>query len=205
MNRKREQAEMFAEFGQLFGPLLRVKDSPESYDSDERTRILARFNHDYIIFIRIFNDFAQGEPGHHYQAQYNRMHNVLQFFVKHQIEFTAGLIAEEALFGMVTRTYNDGFDAIAAIPIPIESAIHEAHTPFSTYCLVKDLCSTARRQVVWMDRYFDQAIFRYFVEMPKATEVVLVTWPESKCTGKRDQQRYADFMGVSNSTVTDFS
>ena len=49
-----------------------------------------------------------------------------------------------------------------------------------------------------MDRYFDQSLFgRYFADTPTTTEIVLISWPESKATSRADKQRYSDFMGIS--------
>ena len=101
-------------------------------------------------------------------------------------------------FESISRFHNALMEATSTIPIPVDSAIHEAQTPFSTYCLVKDLCSTSINKLVWMDRYFDQTLFgRYFVDTPKSTLITLVTYPEVKCSKPRDKQRYVEFMGIS--------
>jgi hypothetical protein len=193
MSRKRQQAERFFKAGQLLGPLLKIVEHLETYDQDERTRILARFFAETKRFIDDFQVFTRGEPGHVYQTQYYKVVNRLGPFAD-----LAGNVDIKGLATEIKKVAAVVFDAIYSIPVPIESSIHEAHTPFSTYCLAKDMCSTARTRIDWMDRYFDSTLFgRYFTDTPATTAITLVTWPESRCSGRKDQQRYADFMGVS--------
>jgi hypothetical protein len=193
MNRKRQQAEILFQAGQLFGPMLKMVENPESYDQDERTRILARYFADVQRFVGNFREFINGEPGHIYEGQYFKAMERIGPFGS-----IAGLSSFEHLADAVKALSAAVFDAIYSIPVPIDSSIHEAHTPFSTYCLVKAMCSTARARIDWMDRYFDATLFgRYFVDVPETSVITLVTWPESRCTGAKDRQRYTDFMGVS--------
>jgi hypothetical protein len=193
MNRKREQAELFFLLGQLFGPLLKMIENHESYDSEERTRIVARFNVDADAFGMAFQKYTSGEPGHYYRQHWHEVNNYLAQMYGYRGKF------EGNDFSIIAKKSHQGlFDCIYSIPVPIESAVHEAHSPFSTYCLVRDLCSTSIQRVVWMDRYFDLTLFaRYFVDTPPATHITLITYPESKCQNPNDRQRYADFLGVS--------
>jgi hypothetical protein len=193
MNRKREQAEIQFKLGQLLGPLLSMVEHPESYDQDERARILARYFADASGFISRFSAYVEGEPGHNYQQAYHRAINMMGPFANY-----AYMSDEKEFFSKIRQLHRELFEAVQAIPVPVQSAIHEARTPFSTYCLVKDLCSTAKAQVVWMDRYFDQSLFhRYLTGVPKTTVITLVTWPESKCASPRDLTRYGEFLDVS--------
>ena len=66
MNRKREQAEIYFKIGQLLGPLLKMIENPESYDSDERVRIVARFFAESQGFLQAFSNFTKSERGHNY-------------------------------------------------------------------------------------------------------------------------------------------
>jgi hypothetical protein len=193
MNRKHEQAVMLDQLGQLFGPILNVVANPQSYDLEEKRRIAARFYAEYKTFTQRVEQFCKGEPHHHYLAELNKI-----------------LVA---IFDLVNRSYNEkGYDlfenapathgtileALCSIPTPIDSTIHDAVTSFSTYCLVRDLCLTSDKHIFWMDRYFDQSLFaRYLADVPKSAAVTLITYPESKCKGAADKQRYADFMGGS--------
>jgi len=193
MNRKREQAELLFQLGQLVGPIMKVAEDPDSYDSDERKRILARYFHDEPAFVQAFDRFTRGESGHHYRAEMSRVCNQTANF--------ASLVTrsdEEQLYQHIRDLHKALFELVYSIPIPAESCIQAAYTPFSTYCLVKNLCSTCITQIVWMDRYFDQTIFcRYFVDTPTSVQITLVTWPDTKCKGKRDQQRYSEFIDIS--------
>jgi hypothetical protein len=193
MNRKRQRAEIIFKAGQLFGPLLKLVEYPESYDQDERTRIVARYLAETQKFTQSSMDFTRGEPGHFYQSQYFRVTHLMS-----QITEVAAAADFDHMVEKIRPMTATVLDIINSIPVPIESAIHEANTPFSTYCLAKDLCSTARSRVDWMDRYFDSTLFgRYLIDVPDTTVITLITWPESRCSGARDRQRYADFMSVS--------
>ena len=193
MKRKREQATIFKQLGALFGPVVKIAENPESYDSDERTRIHARFCFDTEAFKRNVQNYGLGEPGHDYGVQWHKIHSLVNSYK--DIDHSIGI----ELYCKATKdTYQACFDALFSIPVPIESAIHEADTPFSTYCLVNDLCSTAAKRIIWMDRYFDATLFGlYFAEVPRSAIITLVTYPFSQCKGPRDEQRYNSFMSVS--------
>ncbi len=193
MNGKKEQAELFFRLGQLLGPLLKMADNPASYDTEERIRVHARYVSDVYPFIDTLFLYGKSEPGHDYTVQASKAESALRDIII--VDTPQNL---DSYCEMIKQASQRAFDGIYSIPVPVESAIHDAHTPFSTYCLVKDLCSTTAKQIVWMDRYFDQTIFhRYFVDTPKQTLITLVTWPQSKCTSPKDKQRYADFIDVS--------
>ena len=140
------------------------------------------------------NQFAQNERGHIYGVQSSAATSELS-----QI---GGHIASSNWLAWLA---SDGFGArnriishILSIPVPVESAIHEAHSPFSTYCFVKDLCSTVKTQIVWLDRYFDQTVFhRFLTDTPANVAITLVTLPAANLKGKADQQRHNEFMDIS--------
>ena len=164
-----------------------------SYDSDEQTRIMARLFSDAPGFLQAFQSFAYGEPGHSYASQFYKATEAMN-----SIEGVARQAIDDQLFKHIETLKMSILQCISEIPVPIDSTIHQAHTPFSTYCFVKSITSTAGIRVVWMDRYFDGALFsRYFVDTAPKAMVTLVTYPESKCTSAKDRRRYADFMSVS--------
>src|SRR5438045_3692631 len=70
MNRKREQAELLFQLGQLLGPMLKMAEDPDTYDSDERVRIFARYAAESGRFVKALMLFCYGEPGHSYQVQF---------------------------------------------------------------------------------------------------------------------------------------
>jgi hypothetical protein len=194
MRRKKEQAEMLFQLGALFGPLMKWAESPGAYDTDEKSRIFARFFADNSQFIKMFMAFTKSEPGHDYQPQYFQVANHLGPFANYAAQMVDADLCEH-----IKKVCADVFSAINSIPVPVESAIHETNTPFSTYCLLKDLCSTVCQRIIWMDRYFDATLFgRYFTDVPKSANITLVTYPFTQCKGARDEQRYKDFMSVSH-------
>lgn len=193
MNRKQEQAELFVKLGTLFGPVLKWVDSPSTYDSDEKTRILARFFAEYQNYLEAFLLFSRSEAGHNYQQQYFQVSGSLC-----ALPNIAMRLGQQEFCDKVKLAYKQCFDALCEIPVPIESTIHESHTPFSTYCLIKNLCSTVRERIIWMDRYFDASLFgRYLSDVPPAASITLVTYPIQSFSGKKDIQRYNDFLSVS--------
>jgi hypothetical protein len=196
MNRKKEQAEMLFKLGQFLGPALKMAESPANYDADERTRIMARLYAEVPLFTQAVNKFMRGESGHYYSTQEGRISfvlNQLQGGPAYQPNFS-----ETDLYALIRNAAGVIQDNLLAVPIPIDSTIHEARTPFSTYCFAKDLCSTVKKQVVWLDRYFDQTIFhRFFIDTPKSAHVTLVTLPVANLKGKADQQRHSEFMDIS--------
>lgn len=182
--------------GQFFGPILRVADNPSGFGTDEKTRIFARFFHDHNSFNQLLVKFCNtGEPGHQYAIQFAQ--------AQHQISLIQAYAAfnnlnEPDLLKLAKDVSSRVTEILMSIPVPVDSAIYEAQTPFSTYCFVRDLCSTVKAKVVWLDRYFDQTVFhRFFTDTPKVVQVTLVTLPSSAAKGKADSQRVAEFMDVS--------
>lgn len=185
---------MFA-LGQFFGPVLKVAEHPTRFDTDEKTRIFARFFHDRQAFNRLLIEFCNtGEPGHQYVIQLQQAQGEVE-----EIRATMSRgKSDEQLLDCVKQAASRVLEILLSIPVPVDSVIHEAHTPFSTYCFVKDLCSTVRERIVWLDRYFDQTIFhRFFVDTPKDVQVTLVTLPRSAAKSRTDVQRVREFMDVS--------
>ena len=190
MSRKGEQADLIFKLGQLLGPALKVEESPDQYDSDESTRIMARLFADIPIFITGFQRFCYGEPGHKYQIQYQHGFSVMDYLGRPKIPFD-----DE---GRIQRAALTLQEIILSIPVPIDSTIHEARTPFSTYCFVKDLCSTVKQRIVWLDQYFDHTVFhRYFRDIASSVQITLVTSPAAGFSGRADVQRIREFMDIS--------
>jgi hypothetical protein len=194
MNRKREQAELIYRLGRVLGPLEEAASDPARFDRDEQERIRARFFVDWQNFLDQALAFCNGEAGHAYKRQsagFVEWYDRLQHRVTH-------CEAIENLTESLQQAREFVIEQVLSIPVPVDSVIHDAHTPFSTYCFVKDLCSTVRQQLVWLDRYFDQTIFhRFFGDTPAAAQVTLVTVPRAGLTNARDTARSAEFMDVS--------
>jgi hypothetical protein len=102
-------------------------------------------------------------------------------------------VAFEALLKEKSEAIRNG---ILAIHVPTDARILEAHTPFSTYCIVKDLCQTVAERLIWVDRYLDDSLFyRYLRDVPFNVEVILLTWPETK--RKRNSKDFSEFVEAS--------
>lgn len=193
MNRKSQQGELLFKAGQLLGPLLKIAENPESFDSDEITRAVARFCADAAHFSRATLAFSQGEPGHDYEPQYFAASAVLS-----TLRSRACSPDRRELLEFVPQARDSLLQELSSIPVTVEACIYAAHSPFSTYCLMKDLCSTVRKTVVWVDRYFDHTIFhRYLADVPPTALITLLTWPRDKSTSRADERRYDQFLDVS--------
>lgn len=190
MNRQEEKSNLIYQLGLLLCPLEDMAKHPDQYDQDKRTRAIGRFHADCQEFIRAVASFINGEPGHSYQAQWASIlatRNELSHWFQTHYE-------PEALPDFLEEHRNAILTQIAAIPASAETEILEAHSPFSAYCKIKDLCQTATEILVFVDRYLDSSIFyRYLRDLSLQISVALVTWPLEK----RDSQASAEFRDVS--------
>jgi hypothetical protein len=194
MNRKQEQGELIFMLGQFFGPLLRIAANPEGFESVEKVKALARFFAEYPAILSALERFSTGEPGHNYLHQ-KTLSQMPIYGLLSPGDFGPN---SEQLIHTVSGASKRVLEAVLSIPIPLDSTIHEARTPFTTYCLLKNLCSTSVKKIVWTDRYFSPSLFhRHLSEVPPSTEITLITWPRSKCGSKKDETRYDQFLDVS--------
>jgi hypothetical protein len=195
MNRKREQAEIVFLLGRLLGPLEQAATEPSRFDADEQQRICARFLADLPTFYNRAVQFCNGEPGH----RYGRQQEVIAACYSDLQNKVVRTQAMEQLQSPLQANRERIIEQILSVPVPIDSTIYEARTPFSAYCFLKDLCTTVRQQLVWLDRYFDQTVFhRFFIDMPLTTQAILVTLPAATLTSRNDRTRHLAFMDVSN-------
>lgn len=195
MGRKHEQAQLIFQLGMLCGPLLKIAENKEVYERDERVRAVARFFNEIDKFQKSFAHFASSESGHKYFPQQVQLTRAIGNVQNPAIRDPDN---EDAFFIAVQKFQPEVLKIILSIPVTTESTIHQAQTPFSTYCFVKDLCSTAKNEIVWLDRYFDFKVFyRFFTEVNPNVLITLVTYPESKFTSARDKGRYTSFMDMS--------
>lgn len=194
MNRKRQQGDIIFAFGQFIGPVLKIAENPAAFDDDEKARIFARFFHDATAFNNLLSHFClEGEPGHRYQIQFQRVQQQLNLILA-----TGRKHDDPSMLAVAEEVHGHVLESLLSIPIPLDSSIHEARTPFSTYCFVRDLCATAKAQVTWLDRYFDHTLFhRFLAGIPPSVQTVLVTLPASAARGAADARRVAEFMDLS--------
>ena len=142
MGRKHEQAQLILQLGMLCGPLLKITENKEGYERSERVRAAARFFNEKDKFRESFSCFASSESGHRYfpqEVQLTRAISDVQNIAIVQPD------DEDAFFIAVQNFQPKVLNIILSIPVTTESTIHQAQTPFSTYCFVNDLCSTAKK------------------------------------------------------------
>lgn len=192
MERKKQQADLIYKLGLLLGPLKDIADNPQSYNSESRARAGAKFFANAPKFQSEVQSFTRGEPGHDYEREWRHIHTALHTLddgVRNQLDNPQAL---SALLEEKSAAIRKG---ILAIPSSIDALILEAHTPFSTYCVVKDLCQTATERIIWVDRYLDASLFhRYLRDVPKDVKITLLTWPGTKRSKARD---FPEFLDVS--------
>ncbi len=195
MDRKKEQAELIFMLGQLFGPLIDIEQIPNQYEPWEISKALARFFHNRPKFQRVFFNFTTSEPGHDYlieQAEGVRQIGNLEHWAaqnSNDIKKLLNLFIEKRQLLL---------DIILSIPVSTNSVILDAHTPFSTYCFIKDRCMSVKDRLVWVDRYMDASLFyRFLRDVPIKAKVILITWPSSKMQSNKDKSRFAEFIDIS--------
>lgn len=193
MDRLQQKNELFFKLGRLFDPLLTLIDHPEHYDAQERARVIARYCSEHTTLQQEFRIFSQGEPGHNYLVEYNKFFNALQRVVHDLIQ------SNKDLSDIVPSQLSIAKAAIDAVPVPSSSIIFEAGTPFSTYCKLKRLCEVdALHKLIWIDAYMSSTVFYRFLSSarPNVT-VTLVTSEPSSNAGRRNRDRWIEFLDVS--------
>lgn len=195
MDRKKEQAELIFMLGQLFGPLLDIAQNPDQYEPWEISKTLAKFFHNRPKFHQAFLDFTTSEPGHNYLIEWGEGANLIG-----NIENWAARCSNDnkKLLNLFIEKRQLILDIILSIPVSTNSAILDAHTPFSTYCFIKDRCMTVKDRLVWVDRYMDASLFyRFLRDVPIKAKVILITWPSSRMQSNKDKSRFAEFIDIS--------
>ena len=191
MNRKKQQSDLIYKLGLLFGPLQEIANHPERFNTYSLSRIGAKFFAEIPKFESEVNSFARGEPGHDYRREWHNLHSAFHALNSGIEKHLENPVALKALLEEKSEAIING---ILAIPVPTESLILEAYTPFSTYCIVKDLCQTVAERLIWVDRYLDASLFyRYLRDIHINVEVTLLTWPETK----RNSKDFSQFVEAS--------
>lgn len=194
MNRKKIQSELIFKLGLVFSPLQDIVSDPDSHDADSRARLGAKFFADLPKLESEFLAFTGSEPGHNYRREWRRLHGEFHTLASgvegclDNPQSLSALLGEKA-----ERIVNE----ILSIPVTAEVGILEAQTPFSTYCLVKSLCQTVSKRLIWVDRYFHASLFhRYLEDVPTNVDISLLTWPNTKRQGNKNAREFAEFMDV---------
>jgi hypothetical protein len=191
MNLKEQQADLIFKLGLLLSPLQEIADHPERHDAHSRARAGGKFFADAPKPESEVRSFTQREPGHDYQREWRKLHvafHALRDGVREHLDNPVALSA------LLKEQYAAIRNGILAIPVSVDAVILEAHSPFSTYCVVKDLCQTVTERLIWVDRYLDSSLFhRYLRDVSINVHVTLLTWPPSK----REAKEFSEFLDVS--------
>jgi hypothetical protein len=203
MDPKRAQDDLIIQAVELFAPLKRAFENPSSLTDTDLRRLRAQFFHDRDIYYQKVAEFLrEGEPGCQFIVESRTIQNLLWRLESwwqgdSPKTFTAWL-------ELVLDTRKDVLDVLASVPILPSSVVGDGQTRFAVYSELKSLCTTVATRLIWQDRYFDSTVFhRYFSDTPEHVQIVLITYPLSKFTSKRDQLRYAAFIDASEMFAQD--
>jgi hypothetical protein len=190
-NRKKRQAELLFKLGLVLRPLYDLVQYPENYDAVARSRAAGKFSVDVEIMQSEIMKFTSDDPGHNYQREWRLYHGAMFQIQRAAQDF---LHDTEKLKTVLEKNTAELQEAILSIPALSEAVILEAHTPFSSYCLIKDLCQTSGQRLVLTDRYLTGTVYyRFLRDIPKSTQVILVTFPQTK----RKAPEWADLIDIS--------
>lgn len=193
LNRLQKKEDLFTKLGMLFGPLLHLTENPLLYDEQERAEVLARYFSECYLLTIDFEQFSQGQQGHDYRVQYAKFHQALNGISNDLIFMNA------ELNDIVPVRFNQAKAAVSEIPIPRESVILEAGTPFTTYCTLKELCQAdALKELIWIDAFLASNVFhRYLRGVEPSVQVTLVTSETGSHAGKTNRDRWNEFLDIS--------
>jgi hypothetical protein len=192
MDRLQEKHGLYVKLGVLFGPLFRLAEHPEQYDTQERAETVARFYAERGSLQNDFQRFSAGQPGHLYLSENIRFHTALD-------RLRGRLEAGHALADVVQQQFSEAQAALDAVPIPRTSVILEAGSPFTAYCRLRELCEVdATAALIWLDPFMSASNFhRYLTGVRSGVPITLVTSEPGPHAGRRDQTRWAEFLDVS--------
>ena len=179
------------QLGDLFRPVRILLAKLEDYSKESQILVAAQYNEDKSVFIKAFEDFTHGHPGHNYSSQRWEMRSSLIAINNALLEQKPGFIEN------IQKNITSARDILVAIPTPFASVIYDAYTPFSTYCKLRDLCATsALQEVIWIDPYLDHSIFlRYLRNIMPPVAITLVT--KLPGSNKSDISRWNAFKDAS--------
>jgi len=195
MERMQARSTLHYELGLLLRPLLDAIESPELSPFDD-ARIRKQFAVDSGEFRTHANDYC-------------RVSDVdfsLQRSVIHEASaMLQGLVNQNPITSLSTQVVDEQRakieSAIASVPVEIPSQVHEAQTPFSTYCSVRALIENASETLSYADRYVSpDLLFRYIIGVPKSVCVTIVTWPRNAHSSS-GKMAYDEFLSVSRTVA----
>jgi hypothetical protein len=192
MNRLQEKHDLFIKLGMLFGPLQRIVEHPEQYDEQEQSEAIARYCAEWEKLAQDMRQYSVGQPLHNYSIQFERFYEALNG-LRHWLK------SGRELKDSVGEAIGNAQRALDSIPVPSTSVILEAGSQFTAYCRLRELCEAdATKSLVWLDPYIAANVFnRYVGNVRDGVPVTLVTSEPAATSGKRNKQRWDDFLDVS--------
>ena len=193
MDRQEQKSELIYKLGLLLCLLEDMVAHPDKHDHVWRRQASGKFSHDIPEFKRALTEFRDGEPGRVYQAQWDR---VMHWLYTIQGRLDECLDDPGTLGELLDGARKDMMAAIAEVPAFEGAKLLKAHSPFSAYCTLKDLCASATRILTWVDGYLDATIFyRYLRDVSPNINVTLLTLPREK--ESRKAKHFEAFLDVS--------
>jgi hypothetical protein len=191
MDRLSEKHDFLIKLGMLFGPLKRLVESPEACDPQARAEAIAQYTFEYALLRHEFHKFSKGQPGHNYSIEWKNFNGALERVLLR--------LEREDLRLVVVEEIENARRAIESIPVPKMSVILAAGSPFTAHCKIRSLCeAAAARSIIWFDPYFDSTIFhRYLQFVRTGFKVTLVASEPAANAGKRNHDRWRDFVDIS--------
>jgi hypothetical protein len=188
----RQQAKegFFFKLGLLLAPLKDMVDNQEPCAQSTRTKRMAQYCASFEALIREFQEFCRAEPGHDYQAQGIKFMNAL-ILLRHT------MVEGRPMGEVLCECEQKAMSAIAEVPVLGDALILPAETPFTAYCVLRDICLAARDRIILVDPYVDDTLFhRYLRDVQAGVHVTLVT-AEPRPGQTADERRYQTFLDVS--------
>jgi hypothetical protein len=190
VDRKQHQEELIFKLGLLLSPLYDIVNNPDGHNNSERVRARAKYHANSVKYANDFEKFTQGEPGHDYLVERNAVFSARVAFNRALDDHLHDI---PKLSTALEQFANTARNALSSIPVPIDGEILSANNPFSCYCRLRDLCGTANKRLILVDRYMDDSLFhRYFRAVPRNTQLYLVTY-----TQHYKPKEWSDFLDVS--------
>jgi hypothetical protein len=201
MTRRAAQLDLLHQVGVWLAPLEQVLANPTAFPAPERARIRATFGPNAETLRNQCLDFTRPSPGVDYAAEFHDIQEPLA----HLQRLSRSMVDPPPSMAFDVMTLRRRLqDAILAVPTETDGAVYEAGTPFTTHLRIRELCSTARRHLLFVDRYLDASIFhRYLDSGAPGRQLVILTWPEARHTG-RYLVRFREFLDVSRLYAAEF-
>ena len=189
--RKQVQADLLFKLGLLLSPLYDIVEHPENYDAIARSRAAGKFAASEDNFLAAVLEFTKDDPGHNYYREWQQISYAMASV---RNGTNSDLHDMDKLKALLMAKTQELQEKLLSIPALTEAVILEAHTPFSSYCLIKDLCQATGQQLVLTDRYLTGKVYyRFFRDIPSSVQITLITWPQTK----RKASEWTDLMDVS--------